>query len=205
MCEVTGVTYSGTDSGSWTGSLVDSNYDAPTIDNTADPGFLINLVKQAFENAVAAVDNACDTDGDRDIAEHVSGSNDLAIVDQGGSGTIDATYTKTTVGSETFVDSKKLTFNSCVEPQTGITLDGGFHLVINANETVDLDIDSDLTYTGGNDTEDSGLTVTFEGGASSATLYANVTIDYGNGTLSGDWKYDGKGYLSQMEPLIFGD
>lgn len=204
--EVGGITYSGTDSGSWTGSVVDSNYDAPSIDNTSDPTLLTNLVRQAFENVVAVVDNAYDIDGDRDVAEHVSGSNDAAIVTDGGSGTIDATYTKNTVGGVTYVDSKKLTFNSYVEPQTGVTLDGGLHLLVNSDDTVDLDIDSDLTYTSGNDTEDSGLTVTFEGGATdTAALYVNVVLDYSTNSLTGTWKYDGTRYESQMEALFFGN
>lgn len=197
MVEVEGVTYSGTDSGSWTGGLVDSNYDAPPIDNTADPGFLINLLKQAFENAYTKTDAAFDSNGNRNPGDDLSNG---THTDSSVSG-ITATYT---VDSGVVIE-RELVFSSTGydDAQTGTTLsDGAFRLTITGEFTVDLDIDSDIS----NDNDDGGLTITYAD-ASTGELYVNVGIDYETNTFSSGsaWEYDGTPYLSEMEPLIFGD
>lgn len=194
---VGGVTYSGTDSGSWVGSVVDSNYDPTPIDTT-DGTLAINLLKQAFENAYSQTDAAFDTDGNRNPGDDLS---DGTHTDSSVSG-ITATYT---VDSGVVIE-RELLFSSAGydDAQTGIVLsDGTFRLTVTGSSSAALDIDSDVSDTN-NDTDNGGLSITYAD-TSTGELYVNVGIDYGTNQLTGVWEYDGTDYRSTMEPLIFGN
>ena len=209
--EYEGVTYTGVDTGSWSGRLVDSNDDAPVIDSNLDPLYLANLLHQTSENMVSEVEAAFDAAGDNDGFFQVGndlaeGDNDISVSQSGGG--VDARYTVS--GSEVDYYRYQFTGSGYSDEQTGITLSGGgVHVQVINDTTFRIVMDSGLTAdetttTANADTSDSSaLTVDYDGSTTPSTLQIDVEVNYAAETLTGTWEFDGTNYVNDMGYLFF--
>ena len=208
--EYDGVTYSGVDSGSWSGRLVDANNDAPAIDETLDPLYLSNLLFQTWENMVSEVEAAFDAAGNGDGLFEVG--DDLTTGDNVTTSVSGVTARYTVSDSDVVYYRYQFTGSGYSDAQTGITWSGGgAHL----EEITDVDgatlrivMDFGLTAeegastAGANTTDSSTLTIDYEDGGTS-NLQVDVEVDYENETLTGTWEFDGSDYVSDMGYLLF--
>ncbi|MFW5797461.1 MAG: hypothetical protein ACOCXE_03005 [Spirochaetota bacterium] len=207
-----GVTYSGVDTGSWSGRLVDSNNDAPAIDDSLDPVYLSNLLYQTWENMVSEVEAAFDAAGDDnglfEVGEDLaSGDNDISVTEAGDG--IDARYTVDPTFGVVVYYRYGFTGSGFSDAQTGITLGGGgAHVEVINDTTVRIVMDSGLTADESTSTADADatdldtLTIGYDGGGTS-TLQIDVEVDYASETLTGTWEFDGSNYVSDMGYLFF--
>ncbi|MFP4374942.1 MAG: hypothetical protein ACLFPO_11465, partial [Spirochaetaceae bacterium] len=172
-----GVTYSGVDTGSWSGRLVDSNNDAPAIDDSLDPVYLSNLLYQTWENMVSEVEAAFDAAGDDnglfEVGEDLaSGDNDISVTEAGDG--IDARYTVDPTFGVVVYYRYGFTGSGFSDAQTGITLGGGgAHVEVINDTTVRIVMDSGLTADESTSTADADatdldtLTIGYDGGGTS--------------------------------------
>lgn len=202
-----GQTISGTwseveESGTWVGSKVDNQGDAPPAGADSDPVYLLNLIEQAFDSVDVLLYDIVDFNDDGILNVFDELAEGAVPIDVSGVEGIDAaSYLLVEDGSELLVAAGYVVFDSTgyTDPATGVNLSNGeFEYDGSVFPNVTIDIDSDV----GNDVDDGGLTVTWPDDTTSE-LFVNATANESTETVSGTWELDGTSFLSTIQEWFY--